>query len=148
MKKVILAFLILIATVIAFGIYQKQSEPSVKIKNHSFKLLIAKTENDKQTGLSKYNNLPQDEAMVFIFDNENIYPFWMKNMKFPIDIIFIRQNKIVTIYKNVPSPKASGEDLPIYSPSEPVDKVLEANSGVSQKDGFKVGDKVEFSNLK
>lgn len=148
MKKVILSFLILIAVIIAFGIYQKQSESSVKIKNQSFKLLIAKTENDKQAGLSKYNSLPQDEAMIFIFENEGIYPFWMKDMKFPIDIIFIKQDKIVTIYKNVPSPKTSDGNLPIYSPSEPIDKVLEVNSGISQKDGFKVGDKVEFSNLK
>jgi uncharacterized membrane protein (UPF0127 family) len=71
----------------------------------------------------------------------------MKNMKFPIDIIFIRDNKIVTIHQNVPAPKSPADNLPLYQPSEPADAVLEITAGLSQKNGFTKGDTITFKNL-
>lgn len=147
MKSVILSFAALILVIAAYVVYQNLSLPSAKIDGHSFKLLIAKTEKERQTGLSKYKSLPQDEAMVFIFDKSGNYSFWMKDMKFPIDIIFTNEGKIVTIYNNIPNPKNSSENLPIYSPTQSTNKVLEINAGLSKKYNFKVGEKVEFNNL-
>lgn len=148
MIKVLLAFFSLIFVTILFAFYQQLLLPAAKIDNHEFQLLIAKKGEDMQIGLSKYNKLDDGKAMVFIFEKPGFYRFWMKDMKFPIDIIFIKDNKIVTIYKNVPIPKDSISTLSIYSPSEPIDKVLETNSGISDKFGFKIGDKIEFKNIK
>lgn len=147
MTKILLAFFSLILVVIAFVFYQKLSIPIADIKAHEFQLLVARSETDKQIGLSKYNNLAADKAMVFIFEKPDYHRFWMKDMKFPIDLIFIKGNKIVKIYASAPILKTSVHDIPIYSPDSPVDKVLEINAGLSKKFNFKIGDIVEFKNL-
>lgn len=147
MVKILLTFFSLIVVVLVFFFYQKLSITTASIKTHEFKLLIARGETDKQLGLSKYDNLAVDNAMVFIFDKPDYYRFWMKDMKFSIDLIFIKGNKIVTIYENLPIPNPSNDSLQIYSPSQVIDKVLEINAGLSKKYNFKVGDAVEFRNL-
>lgn len=147
MTKILFAFFSLMAVVVVFFFYQKLSSPVANIKTHEFQLLIARSETDRQIGLSKYNNLAADKAMVFIFEKPDYYRFWMKDMKFPIDLIFIKDNKITTIYENLPIPKSSKDSLPIYSPSQPIDKTLEINAGLVKKLNFKVGDIVEFRNL-
>ncbi len=148
MRKILLAFFSLIVVVIVFVLYQKLSSPVASIRTHEFQLLIARSETDKQIGLSKHNSLPEDKAMVFIFEKPDYYRFWMKDMKFPIDIIFIKDNKIVKIYENAPILKKSVTELPIYSPPEQIDKALEINAGLSKKLNFKIGDIVEFRNIK
>lgn len=148
MIKIILSFLAFFAIIFAAIFYQNSNIPTAIIKNHNFKLLIAKNENDKQIGLSKYNTLDQDKAMLFVFEKSDYYRFWMKDMKFPIDIIFIKDNKIVKIYKDSPILKVPINNLPIYSPPEPINRVLEINAGISQKFGFEIGDSVQINNLK
>lgn len=147
MTKILFAFFSLMAVVVVFFFYQKLSSPVANIKTHEFQLLIARSETDRQIGLSQYNNLAAGKAMVFIFEKPDYYRFWMKDMKFPIDLIFIKDNKITTIYENLPIPKSSKDSLPIYSPSQPIDKTLEINAGLVKKLNFKVGDIVEFRNL-
>lgn len=146
MIKLILAFGSLIALTLAIFIYQNITAPTAIINNHNFKLFVARTEEEKQVGLSKYNSLDKDKAMIFIFDKPDYYRFWMKDMKFPIDIIFITSGKISKIVQNATPPKDN--EFTIYSPSEPIDKVLEVNAGVSKDDKFKVGQEVSFKNLK
>lgn len=120
--------------------------PTAKINNRTFKLYVAKSDKDKQVGLSKYKNIDSSQGMVFRFPKANYYPFWMKEMKFSIDIIYIKDGKIVTIYKNVPLPKTNSSPL-VYTSTAPADTVLEVNAGLSQKYNFKKGDKVNFSNI-
>lgn len=148
MAKILLSFFSLIIVVIAFMFYQKLSTPIANIKTHEFQLLIARSETDKQIGLSKHDNLAADKAMVFIFEKPDYHRFWMKDMKFPIDLIFIKGNKIVKIYENAPKLKEPIDNIPIYSPPELIDKALEINAGLSKKYNFKIGDVVEFRNLK
>ena len=68
----------------------------------------------------------------------------MRNMEFPIDILFISDGKIVTLYKNV-KPPISEQNLQLYSPSAPIDNVVEINAGLSDQYGFKEGDPVTIS---
>jgi uncharacterized protein len=117
---------------------------TARINNKTFKLEIADTPAAQQKGLSGRDSLAQDQGMLFVFDKADYYSFWMKNMKFPIDIIFIRGDKIVSISKNAVAPKSADASLPIYKPEAPVDKVLEINSGLSDKHNIKKGDKVEI----
>lgn len=134
--------ILLILGAFFYNLY-KFSQPSAEIKNHKFQLVVAKSDKDKQVGLSKYNSLAQDKGMIFVFEKPGIYPFWMKDMKFPIDIIFISKDRIVTIHKNAPI-----NNLTIYTSTENADKVLEINANLSDKYGFNVGDTVTFRNLK
>ena len=117
----------------------------VIIDNHTFTVFEAKSEKEKELGLSGRNSIGDNQGMIFIFDKPDTYGFWMKNMKFAIDIIYISNKKIVTIYPNVPFPKDPTQELKIYTPSEPADTVVEFKSGTTLKYNFKVGDSVTTS---
>lgn len=146
MIKIILAFAALIALTIMLFVYQNLTSPTATINNHTFNILIAKTEEERQIGLSKHSSLDKDKGMLFIFDKPSYYRFWMKDMKFSIDIIFIKDGKISKIVENAPTPK--DDELNIYISQEPVDKVLEINAGISKKEKFKIGQEVDFKNIK
>lgn len=121
--------------------------PTATVKNKEFKLYIAKTPKEKEVGLSDKKSIPENYGMIFPFGQDSYYSFWMKNMKFPIDILFINDNKIVTIHHSVYPPKSSNETLPIYTSNALSDTVLEINAGLSKKHGFKEGDGVKLKNV-
>lgn len=123
------------------------NNPKVTINNQAFKVEIADDEKEKQIGLSGKKSLSADKGLLFIFNKADYYSFWMKNMLFPIDIIFINGDKIVTIYENV-QPPTSEEDLSILQPEQPSDKVLEINANLSKKYNIKKGDSVKMENVK
>lgn len=113
---------------------------TVKINNKEFIVYLATTAKTREIGLSEKKSIPENSGMLFEFDNYEFLTFWMKDMKFPIDILFIKDNKIVTIYNNVQNPKSLSENLTLYKPTEVANKVLEINSGLSEKYNIKVGD--------
>ena len=146
MKKINLLLLILIFSIIAFFfiiVNQKfNSNSYVIINNHKFIVDVAKTNEQKQLGLDIYNKLPIFKGMVFPFQTADKYSFWMKGMKFPIDIIYINNSRIVEIFTNLPFPKTSTENPVTVTPKEQANYVLEINAGLSQKYNFKKGDNV------
>lgn len=111
------------------------------IKNISFSVEIADTAVKQSQGLSGHDPLTDNQGMLFIFARSGRYPFWMKGMEFPIDIIWIGEDKrIVDITKN-----AEPSSFPrLYLPKTPAMYVLEINAGLGDKDGFTVGDVVNF----
>ncbi len=118
----------------------------VSINKQQFKVTIAKTEQEKQIGLSKTRKLADNQGMLFLFGNPDFYSFWMKEMQFPIDIIYINGNKVVTIIENAQPPSESGE-LPTYQPKIKSDKVLEVNAGLAKKYNIQEGSIIEIENL-
>lgn len=90
---------------------------------------------DQATGLAKYDSLDADKGMLFIFSNTKQRFFWMKNMKFDIDIVWIKNKKVVGIttglYKN---------QFKMLPSNEPVDAVLEVNPA----SGISIGDSVSY----
>ena len=66
-------------------------------------------------------------------------------MQFPIDIIFLNDNKIVTIYDNIQPPVDKTSPLPLYHPKTPADKVLETKAGLSDKLKLKEGDTLNLT---
>ncbi len=152
-KKIsfLLALSLLLIGIIVFANYSNNKSsvaktPKITINNHTFNLYVAKSSQDKEIGLSKYSNLPQSQGMLFPYGTPSYYSFWMKDMKFPIDIIFIANNRIVAIYQDVHPPKER-QNLIIYRPEELSDMVLEINAGLSKKYNFKKGDSVKTENL-
>ena len=127
---------------------QKASGNTVKINNQTFNVEVVDTQEKAQLGLSGRKSLPQNQGMLFVFDEKSYHTFWMKDMKFPIDIIFIEGDKVVSIAENarVPEPDEE-ENLPLYKSGGPINMVLEINAGLSEKHDIKQGDKVEI-NLK
>jgi uncharacterized protein len=150
---ILFAFLVLAVVAFIFSNFFSgnisflKKQPVIIINNNKFNLLIAKTQKDQQLGLSKYSSLPQNEAMIFPFSKDDYYGFWMKDMKFPIDIIFIKKDTIVTIYENLKPPKLSTDALLIYQPTQTVDTVVEINAGLVKKQKITVGDKISYENF-
>lgn len=104
---------------------------------------LAVTPEERQKGLMFREELAAEEGMLFLFEEEGIYSFWMKNMKFPIDIIWLDKDKrIVHIEENVPP--CPVEPCPAYTPSRPACYVLELKAGSSQNYSLKIYDQLEF----
>ncbi|MDO8429644.1 MAG: DUF192 domain-containing protein [Candidatus Daviesbacteria bacterium] len=117
---------------------------TLKVGEVMLNIEIADTPNKRSKGLSGRPSLPLDSGMLFIFPEEKKYQFWMKGVEFPLDFIFIKDGKVVDIINNATPPSGNQKDaaLTIYSPSMPIDSMLEVNGGVVSSSGIKVGDLV------
>jgi uncharacterized membrane protein (UPF0127 family) len=121
------------------------AQDSARINNIDINLEVSDSEEERAKGLSSRKELGEKEGMLFVFDKENTTPtFWMKDMLIGIDIIWINDNKIIQIDKNVQTPKEGTPDNKLirYAPKSSVDYVLEVNSGFSDKYDLKVDDTV------
>ena len=117
---------------------------SVCFKDKCFKVELAKTSAQRDLGLMGRRELDRDAGMFFIFENEGIYPFWMKNTFIPLDIIWIDNNKkIVYISPNVQPCKSLV--CPSLIPSGKAKYVLEINAGICKEINLKVGDEIKVS---
>jgi uncharacterized membrane protein (UPF0127 family) len=104
---------------------------------------IGQTLAQLQTGLKNKENLQENTGMLFIFEAEDSHPFWMRNMSFPIDIIWINANlKIVDITSE--ALPCRDEPCPTYTPSAPVKYVLEVPAGFAQKNLIETGQNIIF----
>lgn len=117
-----------------FGRFEKMT-----IGDEEISVSLADTDEERVKGLSGKQSLPQNQGMLFLFDRPDYYGFWMKDMNFPIDIIFMNNGKVVTIHPKVSPPERS-ENLYIYKPDSPSNQVLELSSGRAEELGIKVGD--------
>lgn len=100
---------------------------------------IANTENSREQGLSGRESLEPDHAMLFVFPEDGQYAFWMKEMQFPIDIVWIDKSGTIIDVDNAVSPNTFPST---FSPSAPVRYVLEANANFVSDHGIKIGDTV------
>ncbi len=153
-KKMILILLIVVVVMgILIASYLSMSTESSGLKTSRFlvgekkiEVEIADSTSTRATGLSYRNSLDEDRGMYFIFNSLSSHSFWMKDMNFPIDIIWIKDDKIVGVAENVPNqPGAQLWQLKSYSPPEPVNRVLEVNAGWAAKNGIKIGDRAELT---
>jgi len=120
------------------NIFQGNRSEAV-INEQKFKLEVVSNDKERVRGLGGRNNICDSCGMLFQFPTPGKYSFWMKDMKFPLDIIWISGNKIIYIAKNV-SPDYQGT----INPPDLADKVLELNGGKCDKDGIKEGDIINF----
>lgn len=153
MKQILIGAAILILVIfVALFYFQRRSSGGIMsmfqsstatVNEQTYKVDVAKTQEEKEIGLSEKSELADDQGMIFTFDTPGYYSFWMKKMKFPIDIVFIRDNRIVEVYQNALPPASEKESLPIYTPLEPADMVLELKAGQAEKNKLKKGDEVK-----
>ncbi|MGN6708683.1 MAG: DUF192 domain-containing protein [Candidatus Nitrosocosmicus sp.] len=120
----------------------------VKIKSLVIHVDLAITPDQQAKGLSIKNSLNDSEGMLFPFDKPGDYSFWMKDMKFPIDILWIdTNNKIVHIEKNL-QPCIFFLLCPSYSPHSNSKYVLEINADLTTRNNITVGDSVYINMAK
>lgn len=106
---------------------------------------VANTPSRQELGLSGHTRLSDSEGMLFIFDGKGLArpPFWMQAMLFDLDLIWIKNNIVIGVTKNVPAPKNNSDPLPLYFPPGDIDMVLEVDSGWSDLHNIYTGS--EFS---
>lgn len=124
--------------------------PSLVIGGEKINLELANTPEKRSLGLSNRESLNEKEGMLFIFDKQDINPaFWMKDMNFSIDIIWINDGKVIQLDKSVPAPEPQTPEaeLTLYRPVQPIDYVLEVTSGFSEENEIEVGNAVDLSNI-
>jgi uncharacterized membrane protein (UPF0127 family) len=108
------------------------------------KVDIANTDRTRERGLSGREGLREGEGMLFLFPEASRYGFWMKEMRFPIDIVWIRKGEVVDFTTDVPPPSPGQTELPSYFPISAVDAVLEVQAGFAQRNGLRAGMAVDF----
>lgn len=101
---------------------------------------FAETEYETQTGLMYRSGMEDRQAMLFIFDTEELKGFYMKNTQFPLDIIFLdKDRKVVSIARD-----AKPFDQNTLRSEGPAQYVLEINAGLSTKWGLDKGDRIDW----
>lgn len=154
-KKTILSFFVIV--LFLFSIFFLLNQPhkytpekslkdikSINIAGQNIRLELALTPEKKSRGLSFHAPLNKDEGMLFIFDYPDKYSFWMKDMNFPIDIIWIGEDNAVSYIKNNATPESFPEAYQPGKDDKEAKYVLEVISGFSKDNKLKVGDKIEF----
>ena len=119
---------------------------SVCIKDKCFSVELAKTAIQRELGLMHRKELDKNKGMLFIFEKEGIYPFWMKYTLIPLDMIWINsRGKVVFIKENAQPCK--GLVCAQISPKEKAKYVLEINGGLCKKFGIKAGDQARIKGI-
>lgn len=139
--EIILVVLLIIA---GFLIIMEKDKAKICFDENCFKVNLALTERERKRGLMFKEDLAPDEGLLFVYNKSSIYSFWMKNVSFPLDIIWISQNKeVVEIKRNVLP--CQDDSCPKINPGKKAKYVLEIKGGLSEEMGIFVGDKASFS---
>lgn len=117
------------------------NEKEATLGKCALELEIVDTEESRKKGLSDRDSLCAGCGMLFSFDKEGNYYFWMKDMRFPIDILWLRNGEVVDINQNVNHKSKS-----VYSTGEKADKVLELNANDVERCEIRIGDKLTKKN--
>jgi len=138
----VLFIVVVILLYVAYYNFSNNEKITVNIKGHLFKTEIADNLKEQERGLSGRETMTDDQAMLFIFPNKTKRVFWMKDMNFNIDLLWIEDDQIVAYEKNMLAPEKDTppSELLRYASPPAVNKVLEIKAGLIDRLGIKVGD--------
>ena len=149
-RVAIVLFLLMLATALGCGVSQTESPDGAAVRiggDAIYTVDMAVKPEDRQQGLSGRETMAQDTGMLFVFEEEQPLHFWMKDMRFPLDIIWIDgQCRLLGVSADVPTPPPNAEnaDIPRAQSPSPARFVLELNAGEWARAGLSPGDGVEF----
>lgn len=121
------------------GVYDK--EYALHLPSCDISLIVVDNNESRMNGLSGINKLPDDEAMLFVFNEMGDYGIWMKDMNFPIDILWLDDQKRVEHIEEAVSPNTFPK---IFYPNGKSLYVLEANANFAKNNNIKVGNFLNF----
>ena len=147
-SKTILAYIVFIVSFFAIPVYKDAKAvleknmlgvygTQIVLGEESISVKFAETQSERTIGLSETPSLAQNKGMYFVFEEPDYHGIWMKDMNFPIDIIWLSSGEyVVHIEENV-----SPETYPtVFKPRQKSLYVLEVNAGFVKKAGIKIGD--------
>lgn len=141
-------YVFIVAMAILFGVaiflfknYEQKKSPQLTINDTQISIEVARTDEQRQRGLCCRDDIPTNSGMLFVYEAEGDYRFWMKDTRIPLDMIWINsEKKIVHIEENV-----SPDSYPTsFGSSKLAQYVLEVNGGYANAKNIKVGDSVSF----
>ena len=139
-----IALLVLVLIVaVAIGLVQKFQEPrtTLRLGDGIFSTHVAATGAERQKGLGDIESLADNEAMLLAFDHEAEWSIWMKDVEYPIDVIWLDdQKQVVHIVKNMP-PDSYPDS---FSPDKPARYVVELAAGTVEKKAIRIGGVARF----
>ena len=119
---------------------------AAQIRGKTFDIEVARTSAEQSLGLMFRSALPDNRGMLFPFSPPRQVSFWMKDVPVALDMVFLREGKVVAIAPEVPPCPAL--PCPAYGPdNQIVDQVLELRSGRAAEIGLQVGDTVSIEAL-
>lgn len=134
--------LIVIGSFVGFLVLNFQPKTEVRLAEGVFHLRVADNEAAREQGLSGVDRLLPNEGLLMAFETDGKWGIWMKDMKVPIDIVWLDSNKyVVYIVKNATPDLGTNK---VFLPSRPARYVLELAAGNVQESGIKVGDSAYF----
>lgn len=140
-------FFVSIFLFIKFTNNKTKDKTKINIKENIYTLIVSRTDEDKARGLMNVSYMKSNEGMIFIYENEVKYGFWMKNCLIPLDMIFINKDgKVVDINKNA-LPCKENIVCPTYYPDFNYKYVIELNSGQIDEIDLKIGDIVKIDEI-
>lgn len=128
---------VVVATAVLFMITKFQPSISLFIGDGIFDARIAKTIASREKGLGGVSSIDEKYALILAFPTDDTWQIWMKDMKVPIDIIWLdKDKKIIDIVKD-----ASPEDSinVVYTPKSPARYVVEVSAGTVDRDTIRIG---------
>jgi len=131
------------ANILLAPVSEKELQNQVCYKEHCFSVELAKTNEETEKGLMFRNHLDKDKGMLFIFEKQDIYPFWMKNTLIALDIIWIDENKKIVFISQNNQPCLTN-NCPSVNPGAKAKYVLEINAGVAEELGIKTGEYLQL----
>jgi len=141
-----------ILLVLVFGAYVflkfwglRMPEVVIDIGGTLARVEVATTPDQQYRGLGGRDTLGDRDGMLFLFQESGTYGFVMRDMKFPIDIIWFHERTIVDIAPHIPTEEGVDESvLRRYYPRLPAELVLEVPAGWAEEHGLKIGDTMEI----
>ncbi|MEK6814684.1 MAG: DUF192 domain-containing protein [Nitrospirota bacterium] len=109
-----------------------------------FDVWLALTPAARNRGLMEARGLPSARGMLFLYPSAGQRQFWMRNTRIPLDIIFVRGERIVRVHRAVPPCPDSVRNCPVYASGEPADTILEISGGSAEKLGVRKGDRISW----
>lgn len=140
MKISILFFGLIVCGLIGYWYLRNAEIPllhDVFLEGKWYALEVAQNDEARQRGLGERDHLCEQCAILFVFDAPGQYGFWMRGMRFPLDIIWLRDDTVVWVERRIAS-----ESSTIYRPSVSANRVLELNAGAG--DSVQLGDQMRF----
>ncbi len=115
----------------------------VQIRDTRVSVEIPQNSEAQARGLGHRDSLAWDHGMLFVYPDARFLGFWMKGMRFDIDMVWILDGRIVQISHRVPHVESPGGPWPGIRPDSLADQVLEVPAGYAASHRWRTGDRVQ-----
>lgn len=140
-RNAVIVICVIAVLLLVFYLTKNDSKDKICFEDNCFFIEVVSTPAEREKGLMFKDSLDKNKGMLFVFESEGSYPFWMKNTLIPLDMIWMDSSgKIVDIAEADP---CTEDPCFVYYHAESAKYVLEINKGLSSELGIMIGQMAE-----